>query len=316
MNKVICRLLRVIPVSLVLSASSVFIGCQNNNKSSQRQHEENLLEIEKAYYWKDIIQACLNSNYYSEALPYLDSLSLYCNYYEEACYVLSHIYLKSSKEIYDEQKGKKFLLQAAYGIPDCEFRLNQRQARGYSGLPRAKFVLALSYLFGDYGIKKDETKGIQLLDTLSKANYAGGRGSLTYEWNGDFVGPKAKIMLATFYENGLMGLPQDMRKAANLWNEALEMTGMYYMDNADLLKLIGKKYKDTNNPYYKDITEWLLNEAKPEEPTTQFLLALCYRFGKGVPKDIRRSNNMLREVTLSKDLADALYPLIDYISGI
>lgn len=206
-------------------------------------------------------------------------------------------------------------MQAAYGKPECENKLNERLSRGYSGLPRAKFDLALSYLFGSYGIKKDEAKGIQILDTLSNSEFAGWRGSILYEDDGDFLGPKSKIMLASFYNNGLMGLPQDKRKAAQLWEEALVMTGKNFMDSADLLEIIGKEYKNTNNPYYKDVSAWLLNDAKPEEPTTQFLLALCYRHGKGVSKDIRRSDNMLQGLSFSQEMSNALYPLMDYICG-
>ena len=281
----------------------------------QNKHVENILSIEKAYYWNDIVQACMNSGKYAEAMPYLDSLMLYCNYYEEACYMYSCIYLKSSKEIYDEQKGLKYLRLAAFGIPDCENRKNERLARGYSGLPSAKFDLALNYLFGGYGINKDETKGIQLLDTLARADFAGGKGSIMYEWKGDFLGPKAKIMLASFYNRGEMGLTQDKRKAAQLWDEALQMTGNYYMDNAELLEIIGKEYQNTDNPYYKDVTVWLLNDAKPEEPTTQILLALCYSLGRGVQKDIRKSSNMIQSVSIDNELGKSLYPLMDYING-
>ena len=312
MNK---NLLQAMSSLLLITLSLAFIACQNKMNANQGKHVENTLAIEKAYYWHDMVEGCLNSNRYADAMIYLDSLKQFCNYYEEACYIYAWIYLKSSQENYDEQKGMKYLMQAAYGIPDCKERVNERSARGYSGLLRAKFDLALIYLYGNNSVKKDEAKAIQILDTLSKADYAGGHGSIKYDWNGDFVGPKAKIMLASFYENGSKGLQQDFRKAAQLWDEALVMTGKYYMDSADLLELIGKRYKDTNNPYYKDVTAWLLNDAKPEEPTTQILLALCYRMGRGVPKDIQRSNNMLQGISLSQEMGDALYPLMDYISG-
>lgn len=314
MNKNVNRLLRILSIFIFICAI-VCSSCQNKIRNTQNQHVENILSIEKAYYWNDIIQAGINSHQYEVAIPYLDSLIQYCNYFEEASYIFSWIYLRSSKELYDENKGLKYLLQAAYGIPNCESRINVRSARGYSGLPYAKFDLALNYLYGGYGIDKDEAKGIQLLDTLSKANFAGGKGSIMYEWVGEYVGPKAKIMLAKFYNEGSKGLTQDKRKAAQLWDEALEMAGRYYMDSPDLLEIIGKEYLNTNNPYYKDITVWLLNDAKPEEPATQILLALCYRLGKGVPKDIRKSKNIIQRVSIDKDLGEALYPLMDYISG-
>ena len=131
----------------------------------------------------------------------------------------------------------------------------------------------------------------------------------------DLEGPKAKIMLAAFYNKGAMGLTQDKRKAAQLWDEALEMTGKYYMDSAELLRIIGEEYKNTDNAYYKDVTTWLLNDAQPEEPATQILLALCYRLGRGVQKDVRRSNIMLQGISIDNELGEALYPLMDYING-
>lgn len=308
------RLLRIFSILFFICAI-VSSSCHNKIRNNYNQHVENILSIEKAYYWNDIIQAGINSHQYEGAIPYLDSLIKYCNYYEVASYISSWIFLRSSKELYDENKGLKYLLQAAYGIPNCENGINERLARGYSGLPHAKFDLALNYLYGGYGIDKDEAKGIQLLDTLSKADFAGGKDSIMYEWVGDYVGPKAKIILAKFYNEGSKGLTQDKRKAAQLWDEALEMAGRYYMDSPDLLEIIGKEYLNTNNPYYKDITVWLLNDAKPEESSTQILLALCYRLGKGVPKDIRKSNNLLQGISINNDLAEALYPLMDYISG-
>lgn len=315
MKKYICRILCVFSIYLMLNSFCGLVACQNKTESTQNQHVENILSIEKASYWTDIVQACMNSNCYVEAMPYLDSLIQYCNYNEEACYIYSLIYLKSSKDLYDEQKGLNYLMQAAYGIPNCEHRKDVRLARGYSGLPSAKFDLALNYLFGDYGIKKDEAKGVQLLDTLSRADYAGGKGSIIYEWEGDCLGPKAKIMLAAFYNKGAMGLTQDKKKAAQLWNEALEMTGEYYMDCAELLKVIGEEYKNTDNAYYKDVTTWLLNDAQSEEPATQMLLALCYRLGRGVQKDVRKSNNILLGISIDYELGEALYPLMEYISG-
>lgn len=315
MKKKIYRILYVSGIYLMFNSFLGIIACQSKIGSTRNQHVENILSIEKANYWNDIVQACLNSNLYADAMPYLDSLIQYCNYNEEACYIYSCIYLKSSKDLYDEQKGLNYLMQAAYGIPNCEHRKNERLARGYSGLPSAKFDVALNYLFGSYGIEKDEVTGIQLLDTLSRADYAGGKGSIMYEWEGDFLGPKAKIMLAAFYNKGAMGLTQDKRKAAQLWDEALEMTGKYFMDSAELLKIIGEEYKKTDNPYYKDVTTWLLNDAQPKEPTTQMLLALCYRLGRGVQKDVRKSNNMLQGISIDNELGEALYPLVDYICG-
>ena len=315
MKKYIYCILHVFSIFLIFNSFLFIFACQSKTGNTPKQHVENILSIEKAYYLNDVIQACINRNRYAEAMPFLDSLVQYCNYYEEACYIYSCIYLKSSKDLYDEQKGLNYLMQAAYGIPNCEHRKNQRSARGYSGLPSAKFDLALNYLFGGYGIQKDEAKGIQLLDTLSRADYAGGKGSITYEWEGDFLGPKAKIMLAAFYNKGAMGLTQDKRKAAQLWDDALEMTGKYYMDCAELLKIIGEEYKNSNNPYYKDITTWLLNDAHPEEPATQILLALCYRHGRGLQKDVRKSNNMLQGISIDNELGKALCPLMDFISG-
>ena len=93
------------------------------------------------------------------------------------------------------------------------------------------------------------------------------------------------------------------------------MTGEYYMDCAELLKVIGEEYKNTDNAYYKDVTTWLLNDAQSEEPATQMLLALCYRLGRGVQKDVRKSNNILLGISIDYELGEALYPLMEYISG-
>jgi len=93
MKKYINCILHVFSIYLIFNSFLILFACQSKTGNTPNQHVENILSIEKAYYWNDVIQACINSNRYADAMPFLDSLVQYCNYYEEACYIYIHVYI-------------------------------------------------------------------------------------------------------------------------------------------------------------------------------------------------------------------------------
>ena len=111
--------------------------------------------------------------------------------------------------------------------------------------------------------------------------------------NDEFINSMAKMMLGIVFYNGDDGIVRDTAKAYRLMDEASETEEMPQIVLGRMLYFEGE---DNPQNYVRAVR--MLEKARMGKNFSAeacYLLARCYRFGRGVPRDIRKADELQQE---------------------
>ena len=144
------------------------------------------------------------------------------------------------------------------------FWLNESAQKGHN---EGMYALAFCYKEG-FGVEQDVEKAAEWFKKSAEAGYV-----------------DAMLELANYYQESLI----DYDKAKYWLNQAAEQ------GNAEAMNQLGVMYSDIvdNNP--KEAIKWYKKAIALNQPNAYRNLALCYRDGTGVKKDLKKAEELLQK---------------------
>jgi TPR repeat protein len=113
--------------------------------------------------------------------------------------------------------------------------------------------------------------------------------------NGD---PKSQFQLASRYESGEKGIPQDESSAISYYQQAASNNNKPAQTR---LGIINKRPGADGQAHYDESVKWLTKAANQKYPAAQYQLALMYEFGEGVPKNYKAAADWYGKAAADED---------------